>query len=373
MSVSDESSLAIASFNMNGQESQELRVVMKRFCEEGDFVEVFKLIKGGQDPRNALPGSQMPLHYAAFHGNLEVVRILVEEYGCNPRSADKNKCTPLHYACYGGHQDVVKYLVTEQKCDPHIKGHEGKLPLHFACILEVLDTYDVRLLCRYSSLMSEEPTSGHFEIAKFLLVECGCDVTESHAPLIVHLACRYGTVEFVQFLIEQKNCHPNSQNKDEDTPVHLASKYGNVEILRYLVEEKHCRLVQRNEDGNTPLHLACMFQHLETVQYLVRKQWSLTMIVNHKKELPTHTACHKDSLEIVKLVTSLSKMNPKAHYNGVTPLHVASAHGSLQVVKWLIEEMGCDPNIEDGNHLTPLHCACQFSHLYRGEDRLSSM
>ena len=330
---------------MDKQQRQRLREDMKKACEKSDFDKVFELIRAGQDPRHALPGSQMPLHYAAFHGNLEVVRALVEEHGCNPQSVDKNKCTPLHYACYCGHRDIVKYLVTVQKCDPQIEDLEGNLPLHFACIHEVPNAFSVCLLA--SLLWLEESRSGHFEVAKFLLMECGCNVTESRthgSPLVVHLACRYGTAAFVQFLVAQKNCSPNSCNKDGDTPVHLASKYAHVEIVRYLVDAKHCSLMQQNRDGDTPLHLACRFQHYETVQYLVRKQEDLTMVGNHLKELPTHIACCKDSPKIVQLVTSVSNVTAKAH-NGATPLHIASGHGSLEVVKWLIEEMHCDPNI----------------------------
>ena len=95
------------------------------------------------------------------------------------------------------------------------------------------------------------------------------------------------------------------------------------------------------------------------------------MIANHKKELPTHIACCNDSLEIVKLVTSSSNFLAKAHHNGATPLHVASAHGLLEAVKWLIEEMGCDPNIEDDDSLTPLHYACDHTRYhYHNEERL---
>ena len=350
---------------------------MKTACEEGDFEKVFELIKDGQDPRHGMSWMELkPLHCAAFHGNLEVVRTLVEEHGCNPRSAGNNKCTPLHYACCGGHQDVVKYLVAGQNCDPHLKSNEGCRPLHFTCIHEELDTYDisVRLMGSwYSSMKHGISTSGHYEVAKFLLTEGGCNVAGSYKrapPLVVHLACRYGTVEFVQFLIEQKNCCPNNKNKNKDTPVHVASKYGNVEILRYLVEVKGCNLIQQNKDGNTPLHLACIFQHFETVQYLVKKQPCLTMVANHDKALPVHLACCEDSPETVELVTSASNVTAKDH-NGATPLHVASAHGSLQVVKWLIEEMHCDPNIEDDRHLTPLHCACGYC-LYYSKDRLNS-
>lgn len=363
---------------MDDQQSQRLKKDMKTACEDNQFDKVFELIKAGQDPRHALPGSVTPLHYAAFHGNMEAVRTLVEEHGCNPQSVDKNRCTPLHCACYGGHQDIVKYLVTTQKCNPHLKDSEGNLPLYFACIHEEVAADSVRLLVydRYGSLWFEEPTSGHFEVAKFLLMECGCNVTESHThgpPLVVHLACRYGTAALVQFLIEQKNCHPNSRNKDEDTPVHLASKYGHVEILRYLVETKNCNLVQKNKNGNTPLHLACMFQHLETTQYIVKKQPNLIRVANHSKELPTHIACCYDSPKIVQLVTSDSNATAKAR-NGITPLHMASAHGSLEAVKWLIEEMHCDPNIEDDCHLTPLRCACGYWYpqLFYNKERIDN-
>ena len=344
-----------------------LEKLTKIACEGGDFNKVFKLIKAGQDPNYTLQRSLKPLHYAAFHGNLEVVRTLVEEHGCNPRSAGMNKCTPLHYACYGGHQDVVKYLVTELKCDPNFKAQRGYLPLHLTCTDELPDDYSAYLFGQCGSLRSEKLTSGHYEVAKFLLTEGGCNVTGSKKcapPLVVHLACRYGTAEFVQFLIEQKHCDPNSRNNNKDTPVHLASKYGNVEILRYLVEVKQCSVAQQNHDGNTPLHLACMFQFFETVQYLVRKQQDLTIIANRKKELPAHTACCKHSLDIVKLVTSPSNVTTKAHHNGATPLHVASEHGSLEVVKWLIEELHCDPNIEDDDSLTPLHYACGHTRYY---------
>ena len=343
-----------------------LKKLTRIACEGGDFNKVFKLIKAGQDPKYTLQRSLKPLHYAAFHGNLEAVRTLVEEYGCNPRSAGMNKWTPLHYACYGGHRDVVKYLVTELKCDPKFKAQRGYLPLHLTCTDEVPDNYSVCLFGQYGSLRSKKLTSGHYEVAKFLLTEGGCNVTGSKKcapPLVAHLACRYGTVEFVQFLIEQENCDPNSQNKDKDTPVHVASKYGHVEILRYLVETKQCSVAQQNQDGNTPLHLACMFQCIETVQYLVRKQQDLIMIANHKKELPTHIACCEDSLGIVKLVTSPSNVAAKAH-NGATPLHVASAHRLLDVMKWLIEELHCDPDIKDDGSLTPLHYACGYTRHY---------
>ena len=319
-------------FNMDKENCQKLREAMKTACEDGDFHKVFDFIKDGHNPKHSLPGSQKPLHYAANHGNLDVVRMLVEVHGCNPQCADKYGCTPLHYACCG---------VPEAKTAGN--------------------------MCSFC--WSKEPSSGHFEVAKFLL---SCSVTHrmkfrkhstksrmrgNAAPLVLHLACRYGTAEFVKFLIEEHNCCLSTTNMNKDTAVHVASKYGHVEILKYLSEEKLCSIMLLNKDGNTPLHLACKYQHFGAVKYLVSKRLNLTMVVNRAQELPTHLACMQGSLEIVKLVTTSSNILVKAH-NGATPLHVASLHGSLEVVKFLIEEMHCEPSIEDENHLTVLDYAC---------------
>jgi ankyrin len=41
---------------------------------------------------------------------------------------------PLHFACrFSGNVDLVKYLISEVGCDPNSKGQNGDTPLHYAC------------------------------------------------------------------------------------------------------------------------------------------------------------------------------------------------------------------------------------------------
>ena len=44
--------------------------------------------------------------------------------------------------------------------------------------------------------------------------------------------------------------------------------------------------------------------------------------------------------------------------NSITPFHFAAINGHM-TVKYLIGELGCNPQIGNNNGSTPLHCACQ--------------
>ena len=53
------------------------------------------------------------LHQACKQGWLDIVKTLIEEYGCDPNVNSKycNYQSPLHYACRYGHIEVVDYLI----------------------------------------------------------------------------------------------------------------------------------------------------------------------------------------------------------------------------------------------------------------------
>ena len=45
-------------------------------------------------------------------------------------------------------------------------------------------------------------------------------------------------------------------------------------------------------------------------------------------------------------------------FNGNTVLHLASQHGGLDIVKYLVEEYGADVAVQNDYDLSPLHFAC---------------
>lgn len=70
-----------------------------------------------------------PIHAAAFLGNLDDIRVMLQD------SIDVNLVgdignTPLHYSALKGHRDVVKYLLS-QGANPEIKNDYGDTPLDF--------------------------------------------------------------------------------------------------------------------------------------------------------------------------------------------------------------------------------------------------
>ncbi|BGO93036.1 hypothetical protein NBRC10512v2_005322 [Rhodotorula toruloides] len=87
------------------------------------------------------------------------------------------------------------------------------------------------------------------------------------------------------------------------------------------------------------------------------------------------TACQNGDLE--RLVSLMSRSgsevadgssrftlaNQTSPHIGLAPLHYAAQRGHVDVVKWLIEECGAMPELEDGDGETPLYKAAHSGHL----------
>ncbi len=106
--ANDESPLMMAAF-MGG----------KALCQQ--------LIKQGADVNK--PG-WTPLHYAATHGHLEVMSLLLEEYAYID-AASPNNTTPLMMAAQYGTPEAVNLLL-EAGADPMLKNDLGLTAIDFA-------------------------------------------------------------------------------------------------------------------------------------------------------------------------------------------------------------------------------------------------
>ena len=72
-----------------------------------------------KDIRNEGSERETLLHYACWNGWYKVAKVLVEQYHCDPKCQDTEGYTPLHDACGDTAQlDIVRYLVTQHGCDP---------------------------------------------------------------------------------------------------------------------------------------------------------------------------------------------------------------------------------------------------------------
>ena len=74
---------------------------------------------------------------------------------------------------------------------------------------------------------------------------------------------------------------------------------------------------------------------------------------------PLHLACRNGHLEVVKYLVSEVQCDPNCRTQGnATPLHLACQKGHLEVVKYLVCEVQSDPNHRTQQNETPLHFAC---------------
>ncbi|PTB63395.1 ankyrin repeat protein, partial [Trichoderma citrinoviride] len=74
-----------------------------------------------------------PLSYAAEHGHLAVVAILMEANAL-PFTEDSDRRTPLSYAAGEGHISVMEKLLSDPRVNIYSKDTQNRSPLHWAAI-----------------------------------------------------------------------------------------------------------------------------------------------------------------------------------------------------------------------------------------------
>lgn len=179
-----------------------------------------------------------PLYCAAGSKSSEVCRLLIDA-GANLNLQEDDGHTPLNFAASDGNVELVKMLLQEGDCDRNLASHAGRTPLHYAAALaESLET--VKLLVEGGADVSRvgsvligsslqaacENTVAGREIIEYLL-DNGADL---HAQVgtkgfAISAAAIYGTPEIISLLL-QRGATTNVKDAMGRTPIHLSSLHG---------------------------------------------------------------------------------------------------------------------------------------------------
>ena len=311
------------------------------------------------------------LFYAAQFGDLEEVRNLVTDHGCDIMVRDSYGCTPLHIAARSGREEVVRGLVTEYKCPVDCASSDGRTPLHLAA--KKGHSSVVRLLLAElgadtsvtdndgNTVLRLAALNGQGEVVSLLITEFGCSprIKGWYDRTSLHSACDGGHLDVVRKLISEHGCDIMAKDSNDRTPLHIAARCGREEVVRELVTECKCPVDCASSDGRTPLHLAAMKGHSSVVRLLLAELGADTSVTDNNGNTVLHAAAVNGQGEVVSLLITEFGCSPhiKCLY-GRTSLHDACDGGHLDVVRKLISEHGCDIMAKD-NDRTPLHIAAR--------------
>ena len=338
------------------------------------------------------------LHIACQWDDVDIVRYLINDERCNPNvQSCISKNTPLHTAAKYGQEDTIVQLFSCKECDPNVQNREGDTPLHLAAALNrtvVISKLLAHQQCNISVQNKEGDTPLHLarykrslDVVKLLLeMRCSTNIpnkkgeTAQDIPLnvdgdyLLHIACQWGDVDIVRYLITDQRCAFNIKNMHLDTPLHLACYMKNLSIVRLLLEQKcdtnirnkkgeTAQDIPLNEDGDCLLHIACQWGDVDIVWYLITDEKCNPNVQSSTSEnTPLHIAAKYGQDDTIVQLLSYKECNPNVHNNeGDTPLHIAAKHNMTPAISQLLTSMQC--NVQNKKGDTALHTACYSKSL----------
>ena len=325
-------------------------------CKKGFLDQETSLLSRKNINTQTYGAGETPLFVACKYDHLVIVKVLLSWRECDLNIPDKQGNTPLHTSCKHRLPSVVKLLVADQRCQSvNTQNTDGETPLHIASKNFIGGTFAVKTLVGRK--------------------ECELNIPDGKGNTPLHGACMYGRYSTVQILTADQRCQLNAQNEEGETALHIASVQGYLETVKVLVRSDECNLNVADESGNTPLHSACKHGNTKTVRLLLDRRCG-TNIPNKKREtaeyIPLndngdcllHIACQWGDVSIVRHLIIDQRCNPNiTNASGSTPLHIASEHNNLDVAELLVSRKDCGLNIPDKRGNTPLHRACHMKAL----------
>ncbi len=169
-------------------------------------------------------------------------------------------------------------------------------------------------------------------------------------PCDLSKAAQAGNQDLVRQLLTSGEYEVNCKNCEHDPIIHQASENGDDELIRMLVSDFGADVNYLDSFNLTTVAYAAATGQLDTVRMLI-----------------TEFGCDPCKTQELDGLTQPSRRVVNCRLSsteywfglyGSTPLHLAVVGGHAAVIRALICEFNCSPNIKGFNDRTPLHLAC---------------
>ena len=115
--------------------------------EDDNYLAVVKFLITNNFPVNAKSNGQTPLHFAVRMGNIEVVKLLVEN-GANMNTLDGDGYSPVHKAVKSDNAKIIRHFVRNE-ADVELKTRDGNNLLEVALKNKKTNAMKVLLLNQF--------------------------------------------------------------------------------------------------------------------------------------------------------------------------------------------------------------------------------
>uniref|UniRef100_A0A1I7SMG0 ANK_REP_REGION domain-containing protein n=1 Tax=Bursaphelenchus xylophilus TaxID=6326 RepID=A0A1I7SMG0_BURXY len=176
----------------------------------------------------------------------------------------------------------AKKIVQEDKSLLNFKDDSGRIAIHWAasggCLpfieLVLRDNPEMALATDDSgwSVLMIASSAGHFDVVKYLLSSCDCDVNHrnSNGQSSLHYAASKNLISIARMLLEN-GAEVNVQDNYGSAPIHRAAAKGHVDMVMLLMSQKGARVDLADREGNTALQMAVEDQNDSTAILLAKK------------------------------------------------------------------------------------------------------
>ena len=138
---------------------------------------------------------------------------------------------------------------------------------------------------------------------------------------LLHIACLWGDVDMVKYLITDQTCDPNALNNYHLTPLLASINHGNALVASTLLQNAKCDLSLRDKGGNTALDLACISGQTHPEMVKVAKNLIIyPLCVNSAGQTP------------VELTTNYELIQSISHFTQCKTMHSVQTYINLFIV-----------------------------------------
>lgn len=364
-------------------------------CQYSEIVE--KLLCSRANIAHSNKHGDKPVHIAASLQALHIIKIL-NQYGADLECENVKGLTPLHLAVQAGALDIVTYLMNEWHCDVKKADRDGKTPLIIAASEGHL------AICRYlldhGSIVEEEDisgmtslhhvaVSGRFEIIQLLLDrDANLSKLDRSKRTALHYAAEEGNLHITECLLAHganallrdlldKSALDCAIGHDRVFTASAIIRLGASEAFedigaftRLLRNAVKCSLetvelaVQhggdlnsRDEGGHSTLYNSLSAGQGAIAKFVLEHGFELDEDSEETWEMLRLAIENFSAIDLLELLRRHGANLDQKSRNGTgTPLHIAAQSGTLEQVRYLLQN-GCAVDARNRRNATPLYFA----------------